>query len=85
MKPTTEEKIEGGVLGIIGIILFAEFAADDAYIFGTTAPPIIQKASNLLGASPLVIDILTTIALIVLVMLMATERKIGERKGKKLR
>ena len=49
----------------------------DSLIFNTTAPAWITRISNIFQVSPLFIDILTTIALITVVLMLGTERKVG--------
>jgi len=79
-SPRTQEKAEGLILGVIGFILFFDFAAIDASIFGYNAPQWMQSLSNAFSVSPLMIDLLTTIALLTLIAMLRTERQIGAGK-----
>ena len=72
-----KEKLEGLILGISGIIIFIDFSAIDASIFNTTAPPMITQMANMFTLSPLLIDIITTIALITIISMLGTQRKLG--------
>ncbi len=83
MKPQNKEEIEGVLIGIIGFILFIDFASVDASIFNFTAPEWITRISNLFSVSPLWIDILTTLVLILIIAMMHTEREIGQFNERK--
>ena len=72
-----KQAAEGLILGISGIILFLDFGAIDAEIFGVTAPPIIQQISSYVTLSPLVIDIVSTIILITILLMFRTQRELG--------
>ena len=72
-----KQAAEGLTLGILGIILFLDFGAIDATIFGVQAPPIIQEISNYVILSPLVIDIISTIILITILLMFRTQRELG--------
>jgi phage shock protein PspC (stress-responsive transcriptional regulator) len=74
--------IESTIIGIIGIILFFDFMSIDAQIFGYTAPQWITTISNYFTISPMLIDILTTIAVLLIIAMMHTEREIGEISGR---
>ena len=73
----TKLTAEGIILSIIGFILFFDFMSIDSLIFNTTAPAWITKISNIFQVSPLFIDILTTIALVTVIFMLGTERKVG--------
>jgi phage shock protein PspC (stress-responsive transcriptional regulator) len=74
--------IESTIIGIIGIILFFDFMSVDAEIFGYTAPQWISEISSYFNISPMLIDVLTTIAVILIILMMHTEREIGEISGR---
>jgi hypothetical protein len=74
--------IESMIIGIIGIILFFDFMSVDAEIFGYTAPQWITTISSFFEVSPLLIDVLTTIAVLTIILMMHTEREIGETIGR---
>jgi hypothetical protein len=74
--------IESTIIGIIGIILFFDFMSIDATIFGFQAPQWISTISNFFEISPIMIDILTTIAVLTILAMMHTEREIGEISGR---
>ena len=77
MNPKTEIKAEGGILSIIGFILFFDFMSVDASIFNYEPPHIITQISQLFTVSPFLVDILTTLAIIILITMLKTERKLG--------
>ena len=77
MNPRTEIKAEGGILSIVGFILFFDFMSVDASIFNYEPPHIITQISALFTVSPFIVDLLTTIAIIVLLAMLKTERKLG--------
>ena len=83
MNPKQKGKAEGLVLGIIGFILFLDFMAIDASLFGFTPPAWITTLSEYFQVSPLMIDILTTIALVLIISMLHTEREIGEWERKR--
>jgi hypothetical protein len=68
---------EGLILGVIGFILFFDFMSVDASIFNFTPPQIITQISGIFQISPIMIDILTTIALLTLIGLIRTEKQEG--------
>ena len=73
---------EGAILGIIGFILFFDFMAVDAAIFSIQPPEIITQISGYFQISPLMIDILTTIALLTVIAMLRTEKREGEAEGR---
>ena len=77
MNPRTEIKAEGGILSIVGFILFFDFMSVDASIFNYEPPHIITQISQLFTVSPFLVDILTTLAIIILIAMLKTERKLG--------
>ena len=77
MNPKTEIKAEGGILSIVGFILFFDFMSVDASIFNYEPPHIITQISQLFTVSPFLVDILTTLAIIILITMLKTERKLG--------
>lgn len=77
MNPKTEIKAEGGILSIVGFILFFDFMSVDASIFNYEPPHIITQISQLFTVSPFLVDILTTLAIIILMAMLKTERKLG--------
>ena len=77
MKPTTAESVEGLILGITSIIIFLDFMAVDSYIFNINPPEWATRISSYFNISPILIDLLITIDLIVLILMLGTERKIG--------
>ena len=77
MNPKTEIKAEGGILSIVGFILFFDFMSVDASIFNYEPPHIITQISQLFTVSPFLVDILTTLAIIILIAMLKTERKLG--------
>jgi hypothetical protein len=68
---------EGLILGIIGFILFFDFMSVDASIFGYQSPQIIQHLSRMFQVSPIVVDILTTIGLLMIISMLRTEKEEG--------
>lgn len=70
----------GVVLGVIGLIFYLSFAAEDAYMFGISPPAVMQRISNLFFLSPLWLDILSTIFLVLIVVLIVLGRP--KKKGK---
>jgi hypothetical protein len=77
-NPKKQLTAEGAILGIIGFILFFDFLSSDAYIFNTQPPQWATSISALFEISPLMIDILATIAVLLVIAMMRTEREIGE-------
>ena len=77
MNPHNEIKIEGGILSFIGFILFFDFMSVDAEIFNFQPPHIITQISLYFTVSPFFVDLLTTIAIITLIIMLKTERKLG--------
>lgn len=68
---------EGLILGFIGFILFFDFMSIDASIFGYNPPQIITHISEIFQVSPIIIDILTTIALLTIISMLRTEKEEG--------
>ena len=83
MNPKQKGTAEGLILGIIGFILFLDFMAIDASLFGFNPPQWIITMSSYFQVSPLMIDILTTVALILIISMLHTEREIGEWERKR--
>ena len=77
-NPKKQLTAEGAILGIIGFILFFDFLSSDAYIFSIQPPQWAVRISALFTISPLMIDILATIAVLLVIAMMRTEREIGE-------
>ena len=82
LTPKKKQSVEGAILAITGFILFFDFMAVDARIFGYHPPQWIITISSLFQVSPLIIDVLTTIALLTVLAMMRTEREIGEFEHK---
>ena len=78
MKAKTKQGAEGLILGIIGAILFLDFLAVDAQIFGYAPPQWIIRLSGYFQISGLMIDLISTIALLTLLAMLKTEREIGK-------
>ena len=68
---------EGLILGVIGFILFFDFMSIDASIFNYNPPQIISHISAIFQVSPIIIDILTTIALLTIISMLRTEKEEG--------
>ena len=81
MNPKTSLTIEGGILGIIGFILFFDFISVDAYIFDFNPPAWAIRVSQIFEISPLMIDLLSTIGIILLVLMMRTEKQMGRMEA----
>ena len=77
MNPKTSESIEGLIMGITSFIIFLDFMSIDSYIFNISPPQWATRISAYFNVSPLLIDILITVDLIVLILMLGTERKIG--------
>ena len=77
MNPKTSESIEGLIMGITSFIIFLDFMSIDSYIFNISPPAWAVRISSYFNISPLLIDILITMDLIVLILMLGTERKIG--------
>lgn len=77
MRPRTAESIEGLIMGITSFIIFLDFMSVDSYIFNINPPQWATRISSYFDISPLLIDIIITVDLIVLILMLGTERKIG--------
>jgi hypothetical protein len=66
---------EGILLAIISFILFFDFMAIDSQIFNFQAPPQIEQISQTFTVSPFFLDILMTLAILLIFGMFHEERR----------